>query len=154
MGVAMVCEVVGKGLASALSARSASTLMAWEPRSRLGRPAMRSRKAVHAALSMALVMVLLGMVYLSQQAPFLGSVQVFVYTGAVMMLFLFVLMLTGRDAGDSIFEPLRGQRMIATVIGIAFVTLVVTGPVEEQRAWVEARNVVSDEDSTAAEAVR
>ncbi|HYN71606.1 MAG TPA: NADH-quinone oxidoreductase subunit J [Nakamurella sp.] len=86
-----------------------------------------SRGAVHSALWLVLTMLCLGCLYIIQDAQFLGFVQIIVYTGAIMMLFLFVLMLTGRDAGDSIFEPLRGQRMIATVVGIAFVTLVVTG---------------------------
>ena len=54
-----------------------------------------ARKAVHAALCMAFVMVNLGVLYLASQAEFLGVVQIFVYTGAVMMLFLFVLMLIG-----------------------------------------------------------
>jgi len=86
-----------------------------------------SKSAVHSALWLVLTMLSLGCLYINQNAEFLGFVQIIVYTGAIMMLFLFVLMLTGRDAGDSIFEPLRGQRMIATIIGIAFVTLVVTG---------------------------
>jgi NADH-quinone oxidoreductase subunit J len=81
------------------------------------------RKAVHAALCMALVMVGLGIVYLAQQAPFLGVVQIFVYTGAVMMLFLFVLMLIGIDSSDSLVETLRGQRIYATVLGIGIAVL-------------------------------
>ena len=69
------------------------------------------RKAVHAALCMAFVMVNLGVMYLAQQADFLGVVQVFVYTGAVMMLFLFVLMLIGVDSADSVVETIRGHRI-------------------------------------------
>jgi NADH-quinone oxidoreductase subunit J len=72
-------------------------------------------------------MLCLGCLYIAQDAEFLGFVQIIVYTGAIMMLFLFVLMLTGRGAGDSVFEVLRGQRIVATVIGLAFVVLVVTG---------------------------
>ena len=86
-----------------------------------------SRVAVHSALWLVLTMLCLGCLYIAQNAEFLGFVQIIVYTGAIMMLFLFVLMLTGRDAGDSVFEVLRGQRIIASVIGIAFVTLVVAG---------------------------
>ncbi len=86
-----------------------------------------SRVAVHSALWLVLTMLCLGCLYIAQNAEFLGFVQIIVYTGAIMMLFLFVLMLTGRDAGDSTFEVLRRQRIIATVIGIAFVTLLVTG---------------------------
>jgi NADH-quinone oxidoreductase subunit J len=54
-------------------------------------------------------------------------VQIIVYTGAIMMLFLFVLMLVGRDASDSLIETLRGQRMAAVVLGIGFALLVGTG---------------------------
>ena len=56
---------------------------------------------------------LLGVLYIVQQAPFLGFVQIIVYTGAIMMLFLFVLMLVGRDSSDSVVEVLRGQRLAA-----------------------------------------
>ena len=49
-----------------------------------------------------------------------GSVQIIVYTGAIMILFLFVLMLVGRDSSDSVVEMLRGQRVAATVLGIGF----------------------------------
>ena len=69
-----------------------------------------ARKAVHAALGMALVMCILGVFYIMQKADFLGIVQIFVYTGAVMMLFLFVLMLVGVDSSDSIVETIKGQR--------------------------------------------
>jgi len=86
-----------------------------------------AKKAVHAALCMAAVMVCLGIVYFAQQAPFLGSVQIFVYTGAVMMLFLFVLMLIGVDSSDSLVETIKGQRAAAALLGtgIAVLLLVV-----------------------------
>ncbi len=83
------------------------------------------KKAVHAALCMALVMVSLGIVYFAQQAPFLGSVQIFVYTGAVMMLFLFVLMLVGVDSSDSLIETIKGQRAVAVVFGVGLVIVMV-----------------------------
>jgi NADH-quinone oxidoreductase subunit J len=61
-----------------------------------------------------------------EQAPFLGFVQIIVYTGAVMMLFLFVLMLVGRDSSDSVVEVLRGQRVIAAIFGIGFAGVAVS----------------------------
>ncbi len=76
-----------------------------------------ARKAVHAALCMAVVMVGLGIVYLAEQAPFLGVVQIFVYAGAVMMLFLFLLMLVGVDSSDSLVETIKGQRWLALLFG-------------------------------------
>jgi NADH-quinone oxidoreductase subunit J len=64
---------------------------------------------------MALTMIVLGVFYITQGADFLGVIQIFVYTGAVMMLFLFVLMLVGVDSSDSLVETLTGQRW-ATVL--------------------------------------
>jgi NADH-quinone oxidoreductase subunit J len=86
-----------------------------------------SRNAVHSALWLVLTMLSLGVFYVVQQAPFLGAVQVIVYTGAIMILFLFVLMLVGRDSSDSVVETLRGQRIGATVLGIGFAGLVGAG---------------------------
>ena len=51
------------------------------------------KKAVHSAILLAFVMIALAVFYIMQEAPFLGIVQIVVYTGAVMMLFLFILML-------------------------------------------------------------
>ena len=53
----------------------------------------------------------LAVLYVAQQAPFLGMVQIIVYTGAVMMLFLFVLMIVGVDSSDSLVETIKGQRL-------------------------------------------
>jgi len=77
-----------------------------------------ARKAVHAALGIVLVMIALAFLYTAQEAPFLGVVQVVVYTGAVMMLFLFVLMLVGVDNSDSLVETLKGQRWIGAILGL------------------------------------
>nr|WP_221634353.1 NADH-quinone oxidoreductase subunit J [Nocardioides luti] len=76
------------------------------------------RKAVHAALLLAVVMLSLAVLYLVLEAPFLFAVQIIVYTGAILMLFLFVLMLVGVDASDSVVETIRGQRVLATVLGL------------------------------------
>lgn len=84
------------------------------------------RKAVHAALLLAVVMISLAVLYAVLDAPFLFAVQIIVYTGAILMLFLFVLMLVGVDASDSVVETIRGQRLFATLIGLLFgVVLVV-----------------------------
>jgi NADH-quinone oxidoreductase subunit J len=76
------------------------------------------RKAVHVALGMALVMINLGVLYIAQGADFLGIVQIFVYTGAVMMLFLFVLMLVGVDSSDSLVETIKGQKVVAFLLAM------------------------------------
>jgi NADH-quinone oxidoreductase subunit J len=82
-----------------------------------------SRKAVHSALFLAAVMLCLAGLYAVQEAPFLAAAQVIVYTGAVLMLFLFVLMLVGVDSSDSLVETLRGQRIAALLLGGGFVVL-------------------------------
>src|ERR687889_2089703 len=86
-----------------------------------------TRKAVHAALLLAVVMIGLAVLYALQDAPFLFAVQIIVYTGAILMLFLFVLMLVGVDASDSVVETIRGQRLMATVVGLLFGAVVVLG---------------------------
>jgi len=82
------------------------------------------RNAIHSALSLVATMMSLGLFYLIEEGPFLGLVQIIVYTGAIMILFLFVLMLVGRDASDSLVETLRGQRVAALLAGVAFALLV------------------------------
>jgi NADH-quinone oxidoreductase subunit J len=84
-----------------------------------------ARNAVHSALALVGTMFSLAVLYMIQQAPFLGFVQIIVYTGAIMMLFLFVLMLVGRDSSDSVVEVLRGQRLAALVFGIGLAVLLV-----------------------------
>jgi NADH-quinone oxidoreductase subunit J len=86
-----------------------------------------ARNAVHSALWLVVTMLCLGFMYVMNAAPFLGAVQIIVYTGAIMMLFLFVLMLVGRDASDSLIETLRGQRIAAILLGVGFAVLIGTG---------------------------
>lgn len=76
------------------------------------------RKAVHAALLLAVVMISLAVQYAALEAPFLFAVQIIVYTGAILMLFLFVLMLVGVDASDSVVETIKGQRAMAAIGGL------------------------------------
>jgi NADH-quinone oxidoreductase subunit J len=81
--------------------------------------------AVYSAMFLAMTMIILAIFYMIQDALFLGVVQVVVYTGAVMMLFLFVLMLIGVDSAESLKETLRGQRVAAVITGVGFGVLLV-----------------------------
>ncbi len=72
-------------------------------------------------------MLSLAVFYLLQGAPFLAFVQVIVYTGAVLMLFLFVMMLIGVSSRESLVETIRGQRLAAAIAGIALVVLLILG---------------------------
>src|SRR5918994_5886651 len=85
------------------------------------------RKAVHSALLLATVMVCLAVQYAAQDAPFLFAVQIIVYTGAILMLFLFVLMLVGVDASDSLVETIKGQRWLAWGTGLVFAVVMIVG---------------------------
>lgn len=84
-----------------------------------------SPKAVYSAVFLAMTMIILAVFYVLQGALFLGVVQVVVYTGAVMMLFLFVLMLIGVDSSDSLVETIRGQRLAGAGLGLGFAILLV-----------------------------
>ncbi|KRA34521.1 NADH-quinone oxidoreductase subunit J, partial [Nocardioides sp. Root614] len=85
------------------------------------------RKAVHAAMLLAVVMISLSVLYLVLEAPFLFAVQIIVYTGAILMLFLFVLMLVGVDASDSLVETIKGQRALSWIVGLAFAVIMIVG---------------------------
>ena len=100
-----------------------------------------SRKAVHSALWVALTMINLAVLYIANSAPFLGMVQIIVYTGAVMMLFLFVLMVVGVDSSDSLVETLKGQRWAAIILAFGYGILLVSGVAN---GLVEANSVGLD----------
>jgi NADH-quinone oxidoreductase subunit J len=85
------------------------------------------RRAVHCALMLAVVMLCLATMYAMQGAPFLAFVQIIVYTGAVLMLFLFVLMLIGISSSDSIVETIKGQRQAAGLAAIGLFVLLILG---------------------------
>lgn len=84
------------------------------------------RKAVHSALCLAAVMIGLAGLYAALAAPFLFAVQIIVYTGAVMMLFLFVIMLVGVEAKEPFTEIIAGHRGWAIALSVAFAAIVIT----------------------------
>ena len=85
------------------------------------------KRAVHSALCLAGTMIILAVFYLANGAYFLGVVQIIVYTGAIMMLFRFVVMLVGVTAADSLKETIKGQRWLALVCGLGFGVLLIAG---------------------------
>jgi NADH-quinone oxidoreductase subunit J len=85
------------------------------------------KRAVHSALCLAGTMIILAVFYLANGAYFLGVVQIIVYTGAIMMLFLFVVMLVGVTAADSLKETIKGQRWLALLCGLGFGVLLIAG---------------------------
>lgn len=84
-----------------------------------------ARKPVHAAVGLIFVMIGMAFLYTTLEAPFLGVAQVVVYTGAIMILFVFVLMLVGVDSSDSVVETIKGQRLIAAVLGAGLLSVLI-----------------------------
>ena len=78
-----------------------------------------ARKPVHSALSLVLTLFSVAVFFVLQGAQFLAAVQVIVYAGAIVILFLFVIMLLGIDTDDVLDEPLTAQRPLAIVVGVA-----------------------------------
>ncbi len=77
------------------------------------------RNPVHSALSLVLTLFGVAVEFVNQQADFLAAVQVIVYAGAIVILFLFVIMLLGVDRSESLAkDPLKGQRPVAIILGV------------------------------------
>jgi NADH-quinone oxidoreductase subunit J len=82
---------------------------------------------VHCALSMVMTLFGVAVLFLAMDAQFLAAVQVIVYAGAIVVLFLFVIMLLGVDKAETLsIEPLRAQRPIAAIVGLATLGLTLT----------------------------
>lgn len=85
-----------------------------------------AKKTVHIAMAVVMVMVGLAVAYIMLGAPFLGVVQIVVYTGAVMMLFLFVLMLVGVDKTESLKEEMKGRKWIGLALTTGIIAMLAT----------------------------
>lgn len=73
---------------------------------------------VHSALMLVMTLFGVAVLFVAQQAHFLAAVQVIVYAGAIVVLFLFVIMLLGVDRSEDLrYEPLKGQRPLAAIAG-------------------------------------
>ena len=77
-----------------------------------------ARNPVHSALSLVVTLVSVAVLFLQQDAHLLAAVQVVVYAGAIVVLFLFVIMLLGVDQSDTLHDPLKAQRAAAIVISL------------------------------------
>ena len=78
-----------------------------------------SRNPVHAALSLVMTLFGVAVLFIEQEADFLAAVQIIVYAGAIVVLFLFVIMFLGVDRNeDIVIEPLSGQRPLAFVLSV------------------------------------
>lgn len=101
---------------------------------------------VHAALSLVLTLFGVAVLFVAQEAHFLAAVQVIVYAGAIVVLFLFVIMLLGVDRVEDIqIEPIPVQRSLAVVVGVGLFALLVTAIVQARSAIVSATGAGIDD---------
>jgi NADH-quinone oxidoreductase subunit J len=77
-----------------------------------------ARNAVHAALFLVVTQIALALAFLLQGAFFVAAIQIILYAGAIMVLFLFVIMLLGVDRREALVDPLPGQRVFAVGLGV------------------------------------
>lgn len=78
------------------------------------------RNATHSVLLMVVNFAMISMLYLMLEAPFLAAVQIIVYAGAILVLFLFVVMLMGSDPGP-LWEHIPGQRPAGLLLTVALI---------------------------------
>jgi len=101
-----------------------------------------SRNPVHSALMLIMTLFGVAVLFVAQEAHFLAAVQVIVYAGAIVVLFLFVIMLLGVDQAESLdTEPIGGQRPAAGVVALASVGLIVLLAVRAVQVSTGARSV-------------
>ncbi len=104
-----------------------------------------ARKPVHAALSLVLTLFSVAVFFVMQGAHFLAAVQVIVYAGAIVVLFLFVIMLLGIDKEDILDEPLRAQRPLAIAVGVAlFAGLLLFAQIVEPTGALKGRGSATE----------
>ena len=108
---------------------------------------------VHAALSLVLTLFGVAVLFVAQEAHFLAAVQVIVYAGAIVVLFLFVIMLLGVDKAEDIkTEPLTAQRPLALVLGVGVFAVLAAAIVTSTESVVrrgEGLSVTNVEDPDA-----
>jgi NADH-quinone oxidoreductase subunit J len=106
-----------------------------------------SRNPVHSALMLIMTLFGVAVLFVAQEAHFLAAVQVIVYAGAIVVLFLFVIMLLGVDQAESLdTEPIGGQRPAAGVVALASVGLIVLLAVRAVQVSTGARSVSGELD--------
>jgi len=107
---------------------------------------------VHCALSLILTLFGIAVLFIEENAQFLAAVQVIVYAGAIVVLFLFVIMLLGVDGVEDLrVEPFKIQRPLAAIVSVSIVGLVIAAAVSARNAYV-APPVISPQVAGAADA--
>ena len=107
-----------------------------------------SRNPVHSALMLVMTLFGVAVLFVAQEAHFLAAVQVIVYAGAIVVLFLFVIMLLGVDVAENLStDPLAGQRPATGVVAVAGVGLLAVLAVRAVQVSTGAESVTLPLDS-------
>lgn len=101
-----------------------------------GLTVVAAKNPVHSAMGLMLTLFSLAVFYVVQAAHFVAAVQVIVYAGAVMTLFLFVIMLIGVDKEENLTETIRFQRPLVALVGLSVVAVGVVVAVGGRFTWV------------------
>ena len=108
-----------------------------------------AKNPVHSALCLVMTLFGIAVLFVAQEAHFLAAVQVIVYAGAIVVLFLFVIMLLGVGTADNLrIEPLKIQRPLAAIVGAAIVGLMITAIVSTRDEEPLPGNRVSPSPTT------
>lgn len=112
-----------------------------------------AKNPVRSAMGLILTMLSLAVFYVAQSAYFVAAVQVIVYAGAVVTLFLFVIMLIGVDRTEDLREHLPGQRVLLMVLGLVALGLIAVIVVGSNWAWVTGTAAATEAPVGSAEAI-
>ena len=109
---------------------------------------IRSRNPVYAAMGLLATLFSMAVLYVLNLAHFVAAVQVIVYAGAVLTLFLFVIMLIGVDKAEDLRENIPHQRRLAMALGLVAVGIAVTLVVRDRFSWVPVVSTLADPQAT------
>lgn len=118
-----------------------------------GLTVVAAKNPVHSAMGLMLTLFSLAVMYVAQAAHFVAAVQIIVYAGAVMTLFLFVIMLIGVDKEENLTETIRFQRPLVALVGLSVVVVGVFVAVGGRFAWVTGPAAAGPEVNGTVEAI-
>ena len=109
---------------------------------------IRARNPVYAAMGLLATLFAMGVLYVLQLAHFVAAVQIIVYAGAVMTLFLFVIMLVGVDKQEDTSESIPHQRRLALALGLVAVGVTAALVARGRFSWIPVVSVPADPQAT------
>ena len=109
---------------------------------------VKARNPVYAAMGLLATLFSMAVLYVLNLAHFVAAVQIIVYAGAVLTLFLFVIMLIGVDKAEDLRENIPHQRRLAMALGLVAIGIAVTLVVRDRFSWVPVVSTLADPQAT------